>query len=215
MHAHTQNLQWTLPAALNSSEVLKVEVYDHETVGRNRYSNCPVANLRPNTNPNPNTNPTSKNWLSANVWPSYPVLYLNMSSIIKAILSSKVISLLVCSSSGCWGHWISVSVKWFQRGNRVWTMLSSPRRERLWHRYVSYSCFLCGTLSFYTWAPIIPHTVVMVLGVPLYLCCHGPWCSIIPIPHTVVMVTTYCCHGPWCSLYYVLLPCLALAESVG
>jgi len=36
-HAQTQNLTWNLQVALSGSEVLKVEVYDHETVGRNRY----------------------------------------------------------------------------------------------------------------------------------------------------------------------------------
>ena len=32
-----QNLQWKLQVALSGSEVLKVEVYDHESVGPNRY----------------------------------------------------------------------------------------------------------------------------------------------------------------------------------
>ena len=33
-----QSLQWNLQVALSGSEVLKVEVYDHETVGSNRYT---------------------------------------------------------------------------------------------------------------------------------------------------------------------------------
>jgi len=57
-------------------------------------------------------------------------------------------------------------------------------------------------LVFPLWYPAIPYlgSHYTTYG------CHGPWCSIIPIPHTVVMVTTYCRHGPWCSLHYVLLP---------
>jgi hypothetical protein len=31
-----QTLQWECPAALSGSDVLKVEVYDHETIGKNR-----------------------------------------------------------------------------------------------------------------------------------------------------------------------------------
>ena len=33
-----QTLTWNLQVALSGSEALKVEVYDHETVGRNRYA---------------------------------------------------------------------------------------------------------------------------------------------------------------------------------
>lgn len=36
-HAQTQTLIWNLQVGLSGLEVLKVEVYDHETVGRNRY----------------------------------------------------------------------------------------------------------------------------------------------------------------------------------
>lgn len=31
-----QTLQWDCPGGLNGSDVLKVEVFDHETVGKNR-----------------------------------------------------------------------------------------------------------------------------------------------------------------------------------
>lgn len=41
-----QSLQWSLQVALSGSEVLKVEVYDHETVGSNRY----VYYIKPHSN---------------------------------------------------------------------------------------------------------------------------------------------------------------------
>lgn len=46
MHKWMQSLQWSLQAALSGSEVLKVEVYDHETVGSNRY----VYYIKPHSN---------------------------------------------------------------------------------------------------------------------------------------------------------------------
>ena len=30
-------MSWEVPSGLNASEVLKIEIYDHETVGKNRY----------------------------------------------------------------------------------------------------------------------------------------------------------------------------------
>ncbi len=39
-----QTLQWNCPGGLSGSDVLIVQVYDHETVGKNRYRYTYVLN---------------------------------------------------------------------------------------------------------------------------------------------------------------------------
>ena len=102
-HAQMQTLIWNLQVALSGLEVLKVEVYDHKIVGRNRY--YIILTLL------------------------YICQVLRSGSFPMFSFWGDLFVFLACFSSDYWGCQIWISVKWFQRENRVWTWLSSPRKE--------------------------------------------------------------------------------------
>ena len=115
------------------------------------------------------------------------------SSLFEAVLGRSICLFLVFSS-GYWGCWISISVKWFLRGNRVWAQLSSPRKESScrWVPCLVHPHACCqDTLVLYLFCTFMP-----VAKVCLYCISSVPSCLLPRYACTVSLLYLHaCCQG--------------------